>query len=112
MLKISNPDLLTNLPQENRFIGSLPSMENSSININGSNNILYCDNNVHLLNSSLTFNGNKSVIFLSENKHDYKLNVTIYNNSAFYIGRNNYFNGILYAILSEQKHIFIGNDGV
>lgn len=60
----------------------------------------------------MTFNGNNSVIYLCRNKHLYKLDVVTYNNSAFYVGQNNYFNGKLSAILSEQKHIFIGDDGL
>lgn len=110
MLKITTPELLNNLPDENTFIGTLPKMTNSSINFNGNNNIFYCDNNVHLVNSVITFNGSNSVVYLCRNKHAYKLDVVTYNNSAFYVGKDNYFNNKLSAILSEQKHIFIGND--
>ena len=106
MLKITDPNLLNELPQNNRFIGTLPILDNSSIIFNGKNNILYCDEHVHLTNSILTFNGNNSVIYLCRNKHLYKLDVVTYNNSAFYVGQNNYFNGKLSAILSEQKHIW------
>ena len=112
MLKITDPSLLNDLPQNNRFIGTLPTLDNSSIIFNGKNNILYCDEHIHLTNSILTFNGNNSVIYLCRNKHLYKLDVVTYNNSAFYVGQNNYFNGKLSAILSEQKHIFIGDDGL
>ena len=112
MLKITEPELLKNLPDGNTFIGTFPSMKNSSINFNGSNNIFYCDANVRLVNTTLTFNGNNCVIYLCQNKHPYKLDVVTYNNSAFYIGRDNYFNKKLSAILSEQKHIFIGDDGL
>ena len=91
MLKITDPNLLNELPQNNRFIGTLPILDNSSIIFNGKNNILYCDEHVHLTNSILTFNGNNSVIYLCRNKHLYKLDVVTYNNSAFYVGQNNYF---------------------
>ena len=43
MLKITDPSLLNDLPQNNRFIGTLPTLDNSSIIFNGKNNILYCD---------------------------------------------------------------------
>lgn len=31
MLKITDPSLLNDLPQNNRFIGTLPTLDNSSI---------------------------------------------------------------------------------
>ena len=68
MLKITDPSLLNDLPQNNRFIGTLPTLDNSSIIFNGKNNILYCDEHIHLTNSILTFNGNNSVIYLCRNK--------------------------------------------
>ena len=46
MLKITDPNLLNELPQNNRFIGTLPTLDNSSIIFNGKNNILYCDEHV------------------------------------------------------------------
>lgn len=112
MINITKPEDLLDLPQNNRFIGTPPAMSNSLICFNGSGNILFCEKGVRLLNCSITFSGNDSVIFLCESRHDYKLNMTVYNKSAFFAGRNNYFNGILNAVLAERKHLFIGNDGL
>ena len=94
------------------FLNQAKRVLSSQVIFNGKNNILYCDKHVHLTNSILTFNGNNSVIYLCRNKHLYKLDIVTYNNSAFYVGQNNYFNGKLSAILSEQKHNFIGDDGL
>ena len=101
MVKIEEAEALRDLPQGNQFVGDLPEMRNSSIQFRGSDNILFCDKHVRLVNSNILFNGNHAVVFLCENSHDYKLNVTLYHHSAFFVGRNNYFNGALNAILSE-----------
>lgn len=97
--------------EHNTIIGK-PKMENSIISFSGKNNILYCEENVRLIDSKLSFSGNNCVIFLSANKHNYYLNVNVYNNSICYFGENNYINGKLSIILSEQKHFFVGNDGL
>lgn len=112
MINITKPEDLHELPENNKFLGTPPVMKGSFIRFNGSGNILFCEKGVRLINSSIQFNGNDSVIFLCENWHDYILNVTVYNKSAFFVGRNNYINDELNAILSERKHLFIGNDGL
>ena len=43
MLKITDPNLLNELPQNNRFIGTLPTLENSSIIFNGKNKDVISD---------------------------------------------------------------------
>lgn len=96
----------------NIIIGRFPNIKNSSINFREKNNILYCEDNVKLLDSELNFMGDNSVIFLCSNQHQYKLFVKIFNDSVFYIGKNNYINNILTIRLSEQKHCFIGDNGM
>lgn len=112
MINITQPEALLDLPENNKFLGTPPAMKNSVIRFNGSGNILFCEEGVSLSKCTITFNGNDCVIFLCKNKHDYKLKVTVYNKSAFFVGRDNYFNGVLNAILSERKHLFIGNSGL
>lgn len=107
---ITTPEKLENLSDGNMFCGELPKMTNSQIEFGGENNVLYCESGVHLVNSKIQFIGDNSLVYLCGNKHNYLLAVRIPNNCVFYSGKNNYFNGILNAILSEQKHIFIGND--
>lgn len=109
-------EIIKNLEQRqtlkhNALLGT-PEMDNSTITFSGKYNILYCEENVRLVDSKITFSGDNSVVFLSQNKHDYYLNVGIYNNSICYFGKNNYINGQLGIILSEQKHFFVGNDGL
>lgn len=109
-MDIINPEALLDLPQNNKFLGTQPVMSNSIIQFNGSNNILFCEKGVRLSNCSISFFGNDSVVFLSESWAEYKLNVSVWHKSVFFSGRHNYFNNTLNAILSERKHIFIGNE--
>ncbi len=103
---------LLELRNNNQFIGELPTMEKSVIKFHGSNNILVCEKNVKLVNSTIIFNANDSIVYLCQNKNDYKLNIAIYNHSALYIGKDNYINGTLNIVLSERKHVFIGDNGL
>lgn len=96
----------------NKILGTFPTIKNSSIEFMGKDNVLYCDKRVVLTDSNLKFKGNNSLIYLCSNINDYKLNVSIFNNSVCHIGKNNYFNQPMTIILSEQKHCFIGNHGV
>ena len=85
-------------------------MKNSKISFNGENNILFIEENVTLENSEIKFNGSNSVVYLSDNaRHVYKINVSLYNGCVFFSGKDNYFNGVLKVVLSEQKHMVIGN---
>lgn len=112
MQRVTESAELEMLAQENRFFGTLPEMKNSAIVFKGSRNILFCEDSVLLVNTNITFHGDDSIVFLRSNKHEYKLNISIYNHSAFYMGKNNYINGIINIILSEQKHVFIGDGGL
>ena len=78
----------------------------------GRNNILFLEGNLDLGDSVIKFKGNGSTVFLSSNSHRYRLKATVYNNSALYMGEENYFNGggdPLQIILSEQKHFVMGS---
>ncbi len=110
MIKISQPEDFSSLTDGNRLVGEKPEMVNSSVAFSGKNNVLFCENGVKLVNSVISFNADNSVVYLCRSKHDYKLNISVYNNNVFYSGRNNYFNGVLNVILSEQKHFFMGNE--
>lgn len=98
--------------KENTILGTHPKISNSKIVFKGKGNILYCEDNVHLSNSSLVFNGDNSLIYLSNNRHLYLLNITVNHDSVFYMGKDNYINGKLTVILSEQKNVIIGSDGL
>lgn len=89
--------------KNNIFKGFLPEMKNSKIIFKGKNNILFCEKNVCLENSILNFECDNSVIYLSSNKHKYNIKVDIRNNSVFYVGENCYFNNLINIYLSEQK---------
>lgn len=96
----------------NLIIGKYPELQNSTITFEGKNNVLYCEENVVLSDSELIFKGNNALIFLSSSRYKYKLSVKIYNDSVFHVGKNNYINQKMTAIISEQKHCFIGDDGM
>ena len=84
-------------------------LENTKICFKGRNNILYLEDGVHLKDSTIIFEADNSVVYLSKNKNKYLLNVTLNNNNALFIGQDNYMNGKLNIVLSEQKHVLIGN---
>ena len=110
MIKITEPAMLASLEDGNRFIGEAPEMVNSSITISGKNNVLFCEKRVRLNNTVINFNADNAIVYLCENNNEYKLNLNVYNDNVFYSGKNNYYNGVMNVILSEQKHLFIGND--
>lgn len=110
MLKITEPAMLASLEDGNRFIGEMPEMINSSITFTGKNNVLFCEKRVRLNNTVINFNADNAIVYLCENNNEYKLNLNVYNDNVFYSGKNNYYNGVMNVILSEQKHLFIGND--
>lgn len=108
-MKITSPEELLNL-KDNKFLGEVPKFTNSQININGKNNILFCEENVSLWNSRIDFNGDNSILYLSSNTFDYALNISINGNNVCFIGKNNFFNGITTIVLSESQNVIIGED--
>lgn len=110
MIKVTEPAMLASLEDGNRFIGETPEMVNSSITFSGKNNVLFCEKRVKLNNTVINFNADNAIVYLCENNNEYKLNLNVYNDNVFYSGKNNYYNGVMNVILSEQKHLFIGND--
>lgn len=109
ILQITNPNQLLEL-EENEFIGELPELTNSQINFTGKNNILVCEDNVHLWNSRIDFNLDDSVLYLSSNAHDYSVNIALHKNNVCFIGKNVFFNGRTSFVLSEAKNIVLGSD--
>ena len=106
-MQITNQDKLLEL-KDNSFKGKLPKLTNSQINFNGKNNLLVCEEGVHLLNSRIDFNLNNSILYLSANNHSYCVNISMNNNNACYIGKHNFFNGQLTVVMSESKNVIIG----
>lgn len=96
--------------QNNRIEGTAPEMINSTITFNGTNNILFCGENVKLRNSSIKFNASNSVIFLASSRNEYLLDASINNNSVLYLGRNSYFNGVMHIVISEETNVVIGDN--
>lgn len=111
MVEIKSQDDFLNLT-ENQFIGTIPQLKNSQIRFEGTGNVLVCEEGVTLCDTKINFHGNNSIVYLCANCHEYKLNINTYHNSVFYIGKDNYINGALNVILSEEKHVFIGSGGL
>ena len=109
-MKINTSEQLKEL-KDNYFYGELPTINNSTIEFNGKNNILVCEDSVLIENSKIVFNSDNSIIYLSKNT-TYKLKVTTYYNSVLFIGHNNYINNTMTIVLSEEKNVIIGNDCV
>lgn len=109
---IEEIDDMTLLDNDNKFIGTYPKMINSTINLAGKGNILFCEAGTVLESCRINFFGNNSVVYISSNNHRCKLNLSVHNNVVFYIGKNNYMNGALNITLSSGKHCFIGDYGL
>ena len=98
---------------ENTIIGNPLVTDNCvKFKANSRGNILFCEDGTDLRGSTITFNGDNALVYLSKNKHQYKLSVSMNRGNTLYIGKDNYFNGKLNLILSERKHIVIGDDGL
>lgn len=110
MITVTKATEFATLEDGNRLVGELPEMVNSTITFSGKGNVIFCEKKVKLVNTKINFNADNSIVFLCENSHNYILNVGLYNDNVFYSGKNNYFNGALNIILSEQKHFFVGDD--
>lgn len=98
--------------KNNTFEGKIPKMTNSKVIFKGKGNILYVEEGVTLENSTIIFNSNNSIIYLSKSKQVYYLDASVNNNSVLYIGKENYFNGTIHLIASDQKNIIIGDNGM
>ena len=83
---------------------------NSKVIFNGKNNILFIAPETSLIDTTICFNGSNSIVYLSPSRHSYHLNLTVYNNQIVSFGTNNYFNGKLNLVSSEQTNIIVGND--
>ncbi len=93
----------------NKIFGK-PKIINSSINFNGNNNILYCEDNVELFNTNINFNGEYSLIYLSSSKTKYSLNIMISNGSTVFIGKDNKMVPPIYINVQENQNVIIGDD--
>ena len=100
--------------RDNYFFGSIPKgIENVSIIFKGSGNILYCEEGVSLAKGcAFLFNSSNSVISLRKSKYSYNLKATVYNGCTLSIGRDNYFNGFINIIVSEECIVLIGDEGL
>lgn len=112
MVSVDTLEASERLNNGNQIQGTFPKLEKSKIIFEGKNNILFCEEGVTLRESVLTMKGNHSVIYLGKSCFDYKLNVVVFNDCVFHMGRHNYINNKLSVILSEQRHCFIGDNGI
>lgn len=108
-MRITHGEELLNL-KKNKFIGEIPKLMSSQININGENNVIICEDDVSLWNCRIDFHNDNSILYISKNTFDYYFNISLNGNNICFIGRNNYFNGLLHLVLSESKNIIMGND--
>lgn len=93
------------------ILGNNPDSENSTVNFRGTNNILYCEENVKIKNSLINFESDNSIVYLGSSACDYFINLTLNRNTVFHMGRHNYIDHTMNITLSEHQHCFIGNYG-
>ena len=111
--KVTSAQSSRDEPSNGNQIINHPQLNNAEIIFNGSNNILYCETpDIIIKNCTLKFDGDNSIIFLSKSRFPYKTEILMHNDSVVYIGRDNFFNGVLRMITSEQKNIIIGDSGL
>lgn len=110
MTTIKETSDLMNLSDGNKFIGDIPELNKCTINFNGSNNILFCESGTKMESCTINFNGDNSVVYIGGGCHTCRINVSLYTGCMFHLGKNNYFNNPLMAILSSNKHCYIGDD--
>lgn len=108
-MQITDANQLINL-EENKFIGELPKLTKSQINFTGKNNILVCEEGVHLKDSRINFNLDNSILYLSGSRYDYSINMSLHKNNVCFIGKNNFFDGRAKFVLSEAKNIILGDN--
>lgn len=110
MESVINEDQYQTL-ENNKIIGK-PKLTNSTISFSGSNNILYCENNVHIMNSSIRFGGDNCLVYLSSSNSVYPLNLQTFHDSLVYIGKNNNMTPTININVQEHQNIIIGDDGI
>lgn len=97
----------------NKIIKSIRTSLVSNIQFYGQNNLLYLEDEVQFNDSSnIVFYGNNGLVYLGSSNHPYRISLFLNSDTVFHMGRRNYINQNLWCFLSEQKHIFIGNDGM
>ena len=116
MERIDNLENISSL-KENRILlegGTTEDINfvNSQAVFIGKNNILFIEKGTNIHDSTFYYEGDNSVIYVSKNRNKLLLNIDIYHDSVFYIGQDNYMNGRINAVLSEQKHCVIGDYGL
>ncbi|NGM18316.1 hypothetical protein GMI70_10005 [Eggerthellaceae bacterium zg-893] len=111
MVEVTSSSSLAESVEEsgNRFVGEVPAMANSKIVFKGKGNILYCEEGVRLSGSRIAFNGDNSLVYLRRSKDALMLGIDMYNANVFVMGIDCYTNGVFHAILSEGRHVFVGD---
>lgn len=99
-------------PSDNIVMGD-PKMISSDIVFKGKGNILFAEDGVRLKKSRITFRSDNALVYLSsDERYPYKIKIDAWRGTTAYIGKDNYFNGIMNVILSERQNLIMGGGGV
>ncbi|MBC1522077.1 acyltransferase [Listeria aquatica] len=85
---------------------------NSSVRFKGTGNVLFVEDGAKIVDTKLLFAGNNSVVYLAKSAWPYQLEADLHHDNVLHFGRDNSFNGQTRIILSEQKHLFVGDDNM
>ena len=97
--------------EKNRIEGN-PEIKNSVVSFKGENNVLYCEGNVKLIGANFLFEGNNSIVYLSSSQFSqYSFTLVIYNDSTFFIGRDNNLSSPININIQENQNVIIGAGG-
>ena len=99
-------------PSDNIMIGD-PKLISSDIVFKGKGNVLFAEDGVRLKNSRITFRSDNALVYLSScEKHPCRIKMDAWRGTTAYIGKDNYFNGVMNVILSERQNLIMGGGGV
>ena len=98
--------------KENSVYGNFE-LINSEIRFLGSNNILFCDDNIKLVNSAIFFRGDNSIVYLSYTRYgNYIVAINVRSNSTIYVGKDMAMGSNFQINVSEHQNLIIGDDAL
>ena len=99
-------------PSDNIIIGE-PKLISSDIVFKGKGNVLFAEEGARLKKSRITFRSDNALVYISScKKHPCKMKIDAWGGTTAYIGKDNYFNGVMNVILSERQNLIMGGNGV
>ena len=105
-------DFHTSLIHNHIYVNAEKSwLSNSEVIFEGTDNILFVEDGVSLRDSRINFMSSGAVIYLSRSGSPLLVSLVVGQNSAIFIGRENYFNDTVHILATEWQNIILGGWG-